>query len=275
MKNYHNFIYLKKSSIEYYIKNIFLKFNLILLVFNKNKKKFIKKFLTKIKIIDSGYKLIRIGGKNDGGYLIPDILNQIEFAFSPGVGLAAAFEDHLENFKIKSFLADGTVNYIGNHDFIKKNLNSFNDENNITLETWVNDKIKDKSNDKLLLQMDIEGFEIVVLHNTNSNFLDRFKCIIIEFHNFDKIIDSFGLKVYSSIFNRILKTHFVVHVHPNNHTGTFMIDKHEIPHVLEITFINKRIVKHVKPINYDLPHKLDEDCSPLYKQIKCSEIFYK
>jgi hypothetical protein len=275
MKNYYNFIYLKKSLIVHYIQKILFKFNLILLIFSKNQKKLIEQFLTKIKVIDSGYKLTRIGCKNDGGYLMPDILNQIEFAFSPGVGGAAAFEDHLENFKIKSFLADGTVNYIGNHDFIRKNLNSFNDENNITLENWVNDKLKDKSNDKLLLQMDIEGFEIEVLYSTDSNFLDRFKCIIIEFHNFDKIIDSFGLKVYSNIFDKILKTHFVVHLHPNNYCGSFMIGKHEIPHVLEITFINKKIVKYVKPINYDLPHQLDEDCNPKNRQIKCAKIFYK
>jgi hypothetical protein len=187
----------------------------------------------------------------------------------------SAFEDHLENFKIKSFLLDGTVNYSGNHDFIKKNLNSFNDENNITLETWVNDKLKDKSNDKLLLQMDIEGSEIEVLYNTDSNFLDRFKCIIIEFHHFDKIIDSLGLKIYSDIFDKILKTHFIVHVHPNNYCGTLMIDKHEIPYLLEITFINKRIVKNVQPINYDLPHQLDVDCNKKNRHLRCPEIFYK
>ena len=274
-KNYYNFFYLNKNLINSYIKKILLKFNLNLIRYDKNFKKNVYQFLAKIKIIDSGYQLIRIGAKNDGGYLIPNILNQIEFTFSPGVGGVSAFEDHLENFKIKSFLLDGTVNYSGNHDFIKKNLNSFNDENNITLETWVNDKLKDKSNDKLLLQMDIEGSEIEVLYNTDSNFLDRFKCIIIEFHHFDKIIDSLGLKIYSDIFDKILKTHFIVHVHPNNHCGTLMIDKHEIPYLLEITFINKKIVKHIKPINYNLPHQLDEDCKQKNRHLKCPEIFYK
>jgi hypothetical protein len=275
MKNYFNFVYLNKNSLNSYIKKILLKFNLILIRYDKDLKKFVYQFLKKIKIIDSGYKLIRIGAKNDGGYLIPDILNQIEYAFSPGVGSNSTFEDHLENFKIKSFLADGTVNYTGNHDFIKKNLNSFNDKDNITLETWVNDKLKDKSNDKLLLQMDIEGSEVEVLYNTDSNFLKRFKCIVIEFHHFDKIIDSFGLKIYSDIFDKILKTHFIVHIHPNNYCGSLMIDKHEIPYLLEITFINKKIVKYVKPINYDLPHQLDEDCKQKYRHLKCPDIFYK
>jgi hypothetical protein len=258
-----------------YIKNTALKFNLILNLYRNRRKKLVDEFLAKLKIIDSGYQLIRVGHATDGGYLIPDILDQIEFVFSPGVGEISSFEDHLENFKIKSFLADGTVNYNGNHDFIKKNLNCFDDENNITLETWVNEKVEDNSNNKLLLQMDIEGSEIEVLYQTNSNLLERFKCIIIEFHHFNKIIDELGLKIYSDIFDKILKTHFIVHIHPNNNSNISIINNNKIPALLEITFINKKITKHIKKITYNLPHELDKDCDQNRSQIKCPEIFYK
>jgi hypothetical protein len=258
-----------------YVKNTFLKFNLILDLYRNRQKKLVDKFLAKLKIIDSGYRLIRIGADTDGGYLIPDILNQIEFVFSPGVGETTSFEDNLGDFKIKSFLADGTVNYNGNHDFIKKNLNCFNDENNITLETWVNEKVKDKSNDKLLLQMDIEGSEIEVLYQTDTNLLARFKCIVIEFHHFNKIIDKLGLKIYSNIFDKILKTHFIVHIHPNNNSNISIINNNKIPALLEITFINKKITRHIKKISNNLPHELDKDCVQNKPHIKCPEIFYK
>ena len=257
------------------IKELFLRFNLILNKLNKNQKKLINDFLKKIKIIDSGYKLIRIGGNNDGGYLIPNILDQIEFCFSPGVGSTSSFEDHLLNFNIKSYLADGTVDYNGKHDFIKKNLSSFNDENNITLESWVNEKIKNQSNNNLLLQMDIEGSEIETLYKINIATLDRFKCIIIEFHNFLSILNFFGLKIYSDIFNKILKTHYIVHIHPNNNCYNLKIIKNNIPDTLEITFINKKIVKYVQSINFNLPHSLDQKNVPNLRDIKCPEIFYK
>jgi len=256
------------------IKELFLRFNLILNKLNKNQKKQIDHFLKKIKIIDSGYKLIRIGGNNDGGYLIPNILNQIEFCFSPGVGSTSSFEDHLLNFNIKSYLADGTVDYIGKHDFIKKNLSSYNDENNITLESWINEKIKNQSNN-LLLQMDIEGSEIETLYKINIATLDRFKCIIIEFHNFLSILNFFGLKIYSDIFNKILKTHYIVHIHPNNNCHNLKIIKNNIPDTLEITFINKKIVKYVQSINFNLPHSLDQKNVPNLRDIKCPEIFYR
>jgi hypothetical protein len=258
-------------TLKNFINNLFNKFHLML---NKEQKKKIKYFLKKIKIIDSGYKLIRIGNKNDGGYLMPDILSQIKFCFSPGVGKITKFEDGLVSYKIKSFLCDGAVNYKGKHNFIKKNLNSFNDEKNFTIKTWVNEKIKDKSNDKLLLQMDIEGSEITVLNNVDSNFLNKFKCMIIEFHHFDKILYPLGLKNYSDVINKILKTHYITHIHPNNYSGCIMIDENEIPITLEVTFINKKVAKYSEKIKYNLPHKLDSDCSESKKHIKCPKIFY-
>ena len=264
-----------KYKINYLIKKVFFKFNLILNKYYNSTKKLVDQFLIKIKIIDSGHKLIRIGADSDGGYLIPDILDQIEYCFSAGVGNTSSFEDHLSKFKIQSFLVDGTVNYNGKHNFIKKNLNSFNDENNITLQTWVNDKIKDKSNDKLLLQMDIEGSEIEVLYESDINFLERFKCIIIEFHHFTEIINLLSLKIYSDIFNKILKTHYICHIHPNNAGGKMFINGIDIPNVLEITFVNKKVAKYVKKIEYNLPHPLDKNNVQNHRPVECPKLFYK
>lgn len=258
-----------------FLKSILLKNRITLGRYSANQKKLVNEFLAKIKIIDANYELIRIGCNNDGGYLIPNILDEIDFCFSPGVGNKSYFEDHLSNFNIKCFLADGTVDYIGKHDFTKKNLNSFNDINNITLESWINEKIEDQSNNRLLLQMDIEGSEIEVLYAASLSLLNRFKCIIIEFHHFHKIVDELGLKIYSNIFDKILKNHYIIHIHPNNDSKILNINNNNIPNLLEITFLNKNKVKNVNKINYSLPHKLDQKCAPGLKEIKCPEIFYK
>jgi hypothetical protein len=242
---------------------------------NKNQIKKINKFLKSIIIIDSGYKLIRIGENSDGGYLIPNIIDQIQFCFSIGVGQTTSFEDHLSKFGCRSFLVDGTVNYTGKHDFIKKNLNFFNNKRNITLKSLVNKKIKNKFNDKLLLQMDIEGSEIETLHGTSSSLLNRFKVIIIEFHNFHDIINPIGLKFYEDVFYKIFKTHYIVHIHPNNVSRILSINKNNIPNILEITFINKKIIRHVKKINYNLPHNLDKKCITSLPEIRCPDVFYR
>jgi len=254
-----------------FIKNFFLHFNIYITKKYKNEIYF---FFKKIEIIDSGHELIRIGPNFDGGYLVPNILDQIEFCFSPGVGNCSSFENNLSNYNIKSFLADNTVDYFGKHNFIKKNLNSFSDEKNITLEDWVNEKISSRSNNNLLLQMDIEGSEIECLYNTSINCLDRFKIIIIEFHHFHYILNHLGLKIYNDLFDKILKTHHIVHIHPNNVGPTLNICSNEITNGYEITFINKKDCKYVKKINYSLPHKYDYKNVSSLPDVKCAKIFY-
>ena len=254
-----------------FIKNFFLRFNIYITKKDKNEIYF---FFKKIEIIDSGHELIRIGPNFDGGYLVPNILDQIEFCFSPGVGNCSSFENNLSNYNIKSFLADNTVDYFGKHNFIKKNLNSFSDEKNITLEDWVNEKISSRSNNNLLLQMDIEGSEIECLYNTSINCLDRFKIIIIEFHHFHYILNHLGLKIYNDLFDKILKTHHIVHIHPNNVGPTLNICSNEITNGYEITFINKKDCKYVKKINYSLPHKYDYKNVSSLPDVKCAKIFY-
>jgi fumarate hydratase class II len=123
--------------------------------------------------------------------------------------------------------------------------------------------------------MDIEGSEIEVLCHADSNLIKRFKCIVLEFHHLNEIINELGLKIYSKIFDKILKTHFVVHIHPNNNSNISIINNNKIPGALEITFINKKITQHIKKISYNLPHKLDKDCIQNRIHIKCPEIFYK
>lgn len=45
---------------------------------------------------DLGYELIRIGSENDGGYLVPNILNEVNTCISPGVGHTNSFEKDLK-----------------------------------------------------------------------------------------------------------------------------------------------------------------------------------
>ena len=53
------------------------------------------------------YPLIRIGGKSDGAYLVPDDLEGIDSCFSPGVCNSKRFEDHLaKEYAIKSYMCD-------------------------------------------------------------------------------------------------------------------------------------------------------------------------
>ena len=251
---------------------VFKKLSILKNLSNVQEKDLIK-FLKKIIIYETGLKLIRIGCKKDGGYLVPNILKKISYCFSPGVGDNSAFEDHLSQLGIKSFLLDGTVEYQGKYNFIKKNLNVFSDKKNITLKEWIKfTKIKEEN---LLLQMDIEGSEIDVVNSTSLSILKKFSIIIIEFHYFQSILLKYGLKIYRKLFKKVLKNFIICHIHPNNCCGTFKVDKHEIPRVMEITFVNKEMIQYKKLLNKNLPHKYDFKCCSGKKEIRISDIFYK
>ena len=76
---------------------------------NKSKAK-LEKFLSQFRKHYVSCDLIRIGGDNDGGYLLPNILDDISYCFSPGVAKQADFEKELsEKFKIKSFMINKTI----------------------------------------------------------------------------------------------------------------------------------------------------------------------
>ena len=68
-------------------------------------------FLSSVKPIKTNHNLIRLGGEMDGGYLIPNDIENIDNCFSPGVSEVANFENDLTKKGIKCFLADYSVEH--------------------------------------------------------------------------------------------------------------------------------------------------------------------
>lgn len=235
----------------------------------------IEDFFKRFRPYDLGYDLVRIGSDNDGGYLMPNILNEINTCISPGVGHTNAFETDLKNKGIKSFMLDHTIdinsNLVKGFDFTKKKLNIYNDDNNVTLDSFCSSKLKEDDNP--ILQMDIEGDEYLNLLSTKDLTLNRFKIIIIEFHNLEKITNKSLFEFYSASINKILKYFDVSHIHPNNGNRNFTVTrKLKIPQVLEVTFLNKKLSKQKKPI-INLPNKLDARCDRNKPEIILDKLF--
>jgi hypothetical protein len=215
--------------------------------------------ISKLRPLDCGMELIRIGGPGDGGYLIPDDLVGLEYCFSPGVSETSDFEAHLATLKIKSFLADYSVDSppISRPEFTfdKKFVGATDHEPFFTLASWKDKYLRGYSGG-LLLQMDIEGNEYGVLLNTTDQLLAQFRILVIEFHFLDRLFDRFCFDIVSSCFTKILDSFYVAHIHPNNSRGSVRKGDVEVPRVMEFTFINKRRVGSTKPQTV-FPHRLD------------------
>ena len=228
----------------------------------------------KLKPYDLGHELIRVGSVNDGGYLVPNILDQIHYCFSPGVGSKIDFEKNLLDYNIKSFLADGTIKKsieLREFDFENKNLASYNSNTTITLENWVNSKVQKNFN--LLLQMDVESFEYEIISSTPEEILKMFKIMVIEFHYIEKLNHYLIFNIFSQVLNKILLNFEIAHVHPNNCQGTFYVNNEKLPTALEVTFLRKDLCKYKKNIN-TLPNKLDSRNIESLPEVFLSEKWY-
>ncbi len=163
--------------------------------------------------------LIRVGGRADGGYLLPDNLDGIAACFSPGVGALAPFELDMAQRGVRSFMADGSVDAPpaahALFSFERKFLGTVNDARHIRLEDWVQRSVPDDSGD-LLLQMDIEGGEYAVLADAPASVLARFRIMVIEFHGLYRCFREKRHKLIGGVFEKLASEFSVVHIHPNN-----------------------------------------------------------
>jgi hypothetical protein len=232
--------------------------------------------IKKLRPLDCGKELIRIGGAGDGGYLVPDDLEGIEYCFSPGVSTISDFENQLADRGIKSFLADYSVEAPPTIRpeliFDKKFLGSTNNEQFLTLPTW-KDKYIERHTGDLLLQMDIEGSEYAVILNTPGELLSQFRILVIEFHFLERLFDPLVFDLISSCFEKLLESFYVVHIHPNNFYGTVKNGKIEIPRIMEFTFLNKTRVSSTSPVTR-FPNKLDVANVPHRRDYGLPECWY-
>ena len=222
-------------------------------------KKSFKNFFNLIKPIKTNFELIRLGGDNDGGYLVPNCLDNIELCISPGVGEFAKFEEEIyKNYGISSILLDHTIKKPNfkkfNYKFFNKKLSYDQKESSITLDKVVQENLT-KEND-LILQMDIEGCEYEIFLNVQDKTLRSFRIMIIEFHDLYYLRQQYSFKFIYLIFQKLLRYFEIVHIHPNNAGEKFSHHGDIFPSIIEITFLRKDFSDNLGYSN--LPHNLDQ-----------------
>jgi hypothetical protein len=211
------------------------------------------------------WKKIRLGNNYDGGYVIPDLPYSKLYSF--GISNNMTFDtDFVNKYKYSSaYLFDPTINNLpSTHDpskicFSRIGLGPENMETEIcgmkcNVKT-LNDIVSNESDNKLLLKIDIEGGEFESLMNATDETLNKFMCIVVEFHwlcNEDK-------KQKIECFRKLNNLFYVIHAHANNHSPILVKeDFYHVPDVMEITFIRKDLMDGEIVLSKDkFPTKLD------------------
>jgi len=202
---------------------------------------------------------IRLGRVKDGGYVIGELGDggAYDCYISAGIAGEESFSsDFINKYNMteyNSFGFDGTITgypyqYTNKISFIKKNINSFNDDNNSNLSY-----LAQKYNN-IFLKMDIEGGEYAFLSSIHESSLAKFKQIVIEFHGItdDKWQAPYSDKV--KCLEKLAKTHYIIHAHGNNNGHCVK----NIPDVIELTYIRKEYFTQIPKLNTKpLPSHLD------------------
>ncbi len=178
----------------------------------------------------------------DGGYVIPEDLEDLVACFSPGVGGSSSFESDLADRGIKIFLADRTVTgpAIAHPGFTFRSsfVASYTDTaaKLISLEEW---SAEAEEVGDLILQMDIEGFEYEVIHSLTERLLKRFRIIVVEFHHLHQLLNCNHFGYMSRAFAKLRQFHDVVYINANYVDGSVFLHGMEIPKMMEFTFYRR------------------------------------
>jgi len=257
------------------IKNVLLTHGILISQVTSERE--VKEFLSKVAPYATDKTLIRVGGDEDGGYLIPNDLQGVDYCFSPGVGKTAKFENDLASRGIRSFLADYSVEgppvQSDMFRFDKKFLGVTNEEMFMTLQVWIEKSLPNSSQD-LILQMDIEGNEYEVILDTPKTVWERFRIVVVEFHGLQNIFNQYGIKFISYCFCKLLSSFDIVHIHPNNILPPAKRSGCEIPNVMEITFLRKDRVQR-RERSTVFPHPLDRPNLPHKPDVILHPCWYK
>lgn len=218
--------------------------------------------------------LIRVGSNGDGGYLMPDDFEGLVGCVSPGVAGEVGFDLEMAERGLKVAMADASVAGPpvdhANFFFEKKFLGTHNDASTVRLADFVDAHFPEGD---LILQMDIEGAEFPVLLDCPDETLSRFRMIVLEVHDFNHVFGQFSSGIMKAFVNKLMRSHSVVHIHPNNCCGSERRHGIEIPRVLEFTLSRKDRGVSDTYANLPNPHPLDVDNVPSLAHLKLPQIW--
>lgn len=220
------------------------------------------KLIESLSPVETDKGLIRLGPEGDGGYLVPDDLEGIKLLISPGVDKQSQFEWDCAERGMDVHLIDASVTGPAKEHpkfrFYAQFLGA--GKNEISLESFIRKNQIDREEGDWLLQMDIEGAEWEVLIQLPEEMLSKFRILVVEFHDLDNLFNNPFFSFAKKVFEKILLTHEVVHLHPNNAFFSREVLGIEIPRYMEFTFFRKDRIQS-KKFASNFPHRLDKDCT--------------
>jgi len=206
----------------------------------------IQDLLDLLKVKDISIPSIRIGSDNDGGYVVPDVLDNIGYCFSFGISDNCDLENQMADCGMQVYAIDGSIEGLPtknkNIHFTKKYIGRDYSSDYIGINEWVSSCIYEKGS--IMFSMDIEESEWETILDLDTSILKTVDLFVIEFHGFHLLTQKSFFKKAKNALLKLDDLFIVTNTNVNNTAPNLNLPNiRSIPSVLEVTYLAKRVMK--------------------------------
>ena len=209
----------------------------------------IKALISVIAPKGTNLKLKRFGGLGDGSYVLPQkYVTKGTYLISGGIENNNELEISLANLGVHGIQIDNSINLAPKtHKNLEFRKVTISDSDSQT-ETTLSSLMKLNSNEgRLIVKLDIEGYEWKTLAALTKNELASIDCLILELHNLSLISNPDQGKEILEVLGKIeaagLRSIFC---QANNGCLTYVLGGTLIPDNMEVTFIKMKATRQLR-----------------------------
>lgn len=205
-------------------------------------------------------ELVRVGGSNDGGYVMSEAALNGGIAYSFGINDDVAWDSDMVKRGYDIYMYDHTISALpeecARFHFDRKGISA--GSISVAPLFTIEDLLRENGHSgiqHMVLKMDVEGAEWGFLHSTSSDVLQQFDQIVFELHgllNLDK------QEEILTALRKINATHQLVHIHANNYSNAVSLSGRVMADAVEVTYLRRdvcdfRAWKPIYPLILDAP----------------------
>lgn len=209
----------------------------------------IKALISVIAPKGTNLKLKRFGGLGDGSYVLPQkYVTKGTYLISGGIENNNELEISLANLGVHGIQIDNSINQAPKtHKNLEFRKVTISDSDSQT-ETTLSSLMKLNSNEgRLIVKLDIEGYEWKTLAALTKNELASIDCLILELHNLSLISNPDQGKEILEVLGKIEAAGLQsIFCQANNGCLTYVLGGTLIPDNMEVTFIKMKATRQLR-----------------------------
>ena len=203
---------------------------------------------------------VRIGSDADGGYVMPSSSRRSNAVLSIGIGNEVSFDNDLAALGARVIQFDHTIEKSPsshpNIEFHRRGWGAADEGPFVSLASMT--RMLDWNQAKhAILKFDTEGAEWTCLDAASPDDLARFEVLTGEFHDFQNLVNREHFDLVRRVFEKLDRTHRVIHLHANNAGGMVLLGGIPFPRLLELTWMRRSSASFHGHSSEPIPGPLD------------------